>query len=140
MRYEKSCGAVIYRVQDGKRLYLIAHSPSGKSVIPKGHVEAGETETDTALREIREETGLAVELDTSFREVATYSPKPGIMKDVVFFLAQPCGGTLRPQPGEVLSLEWLSFEEADPIITYPQVRRILQKAEACLSQRADAGA
>ena len=140
MRFEKSCGAVIYRIRDGRRLYLIAHSPSGKSVLPKGHVEAGETETDTALREIREETGLAVELDTSFREVATYSPKPEIMKDVVFFLARPVGGTLRPQPGEVVLLEWLPFEEADPIITYPQVRQVLQKADACLSERDRAGA
>ncbi len=135
MKREKSCGAVIYRTEGGKRLYLVEHTPSGKTVLPKGHVEGNETETETALREIREETNLAVSLDTSFREVATYSPHADCIKDVVFFLAQPAGGELIPQPGEVVSLEWLTFDAARPLISYAPVREVLEKAERFLANR-----
>lgn len=135
MKYEKSCGAVVYTVRDGQRLYLVEHTPSGKHVLPKGHVEAGESEAETALREIREETNLEVALDCSFREIAVYSPKPNVEKTVVFFLAQPTSWELIPQPGEVESLSWLPFEEAEPLMTYPPVREVLIKAEECLRQR-----
>ena len=135
MIYEKSCGAVVYRLENGCRLYLVERTPSGKTVLPKGHVEAGETEQETALREIREETNLEVALDCSFREIAVYSPKPNVEKAVVFFLAQPLTWDLIPQPGEVVSLAWLPFEEAEPIMTYPAIREVLIKAEDCLRQR-----
>lgn len=135
MKYEKSCGAVVYTVRDGQRLYLVEHTPSGKYVLPKGHVEAGETEQQTALREIKEETNLEAALDCSFREIAVYSPKPNVEKAVVFFLAQPLTWDLVPQPGEVVSLSWLPFEEAEPIMTYPAIREILVKAEECLRKR-----
>ncbi len=101
MIYEKSCGAVVYRLENGRRLYLVERTPSGKTVLPKGHVEAGETEAETARREIWEETHLVVSLDTSFREIAKYSPKPESEKTVVFFLAQPVSCDARPQPEEV---------------------------------------
>ncbi len=132
MKEEKSCGAVIHKTENGVRLYLVEHTPSGKTVIPKGHVEGAETETETALREIREETNLEVELDTGFRQVARYSPKSGVMKDVVFFTAVPRTWELIPQPGEVLSLEWLPYEEARAQMTYPAVREVLEKAEQYL--------
>ena len=135
MKYERSCGAVVYTLRDGQRLYLVEHTPSGKYVLPKGHVEAGETEQETALREIKEETNLEVALDCSFREIAVYSPKPNVEKAVVFFLAQPLTWDLIPQPGEVVSLAWLPFEEAEPIMTYSAIRQVLIKAEDCLRQR-----
>lgn len=135
MKYEKSCGAVVYTVRDGQRLYLVERTPSGKYMIPKGHVEAEETEQETALREIREETNLEVELDCSFRELVVYSPKPNVEKTVVFFLARPLTWDLVPQPGEVESLSWMRFEEAEPLLAYPSVREVLIRAEAHLGQR-----
>lgn len=58
MRYEKSCGAVIYVEAEGARKYVIIRSPEGYYGFPKGHMEPGETEEQTALREIFEEVGL----------------------------------------------------------------------------------
>ena len=49
MIYEKSCGAVVYKLENGRRLYLVERTPSGKTVLPKGHVEAGETEAGHLL-------------------------------------------------------------------------------------------
>ena len=59
MSYEKSCGAVVFRKYHGNiELLLIKHVVGGHWSFPKGHVEAGESERQTALREVREETGL----------------------------------------------------------------------------------
>ena len=56
MIHEKSCGAAIFVRQDGQALWLVEHMQKGHTSLCKGHVEAGETEHDTARREIREET------------------------------------------------------------------------------------
>ena len=69
MKREKSCGAVIFRQEDGGRYYLVLKSTQGHWTLCKGHVEGDETERETAIREIREETGLAVGFVDGFREV-----------------------------------------------------------------------
>ena len=71
-------------------------------------MEKKETEEETALREIREETGLKVKLDTGFRQAVSYSPKPGVWKDVVYFAAKCEQSKTTPQEEEVLELRWES--------------------------------
>lgn len=126
---EKSCGAVIYTMVNGERYYLIERMKAGHHSLCKGHVENGETEEETALREIREETGLIPTLDTGFRTVIEYSPYPGCMKEVVFFLACAPDRFVRPQPEEVEALRWLPFREAAELLTYADDRDVLTKAE-----------
>jgi 8-oxo-dGTP pyrophosphatase MutT (NUDIX family) len=53
---------------------------------------------ETALREIREETGLTVSLQEGFRHSVVYYPKPGVRKQVVYFLGEPKGSS-RPSAG-----------------------------------------
>lgn len=129
MKHEKSVGAVVYKVENGERLFLIEHMVKGHISIPKGHVERNETEEETALREIREETGLEVQLDTAFRHVVSWSPYEGVEKEVVFFTAQPTGGVLKNQEEEVSLLEWLPYEKAVEAVTYDSVREVLVHAE-----------
>ena len=65
MRHEKSCGAVVFSRFDGAwHVLLIRHDHGRHTSFPKGHVEAGETERQTAEREIFEETGVRVRVDT----------------------------------------------------------------------------
>ena len=88
MKREKSCGVLVLRQQEDE-LYvvLLRHRFGGHWSFPKGHVEAGESERQTALREVREETGLTgIKLMDGFRESVEYSPKPGVKKQVVYFL------------------------------------------------------
>ena len=134
MIQEKSCGAAIYAVRDGQVLWLIEHMRKGHTSLCKGHVEAGETEHDTAAREIREETGLAVTFRDGFREIIEYSPAPGTMKEVVFFLAEAAGTDTVPQPEEVASIEFLPFDEALAALTYPDDRRVLAAAQKYLNR------
>ena len=131
-REEKSCGAVVWRQENGQRQYLLVRHNGGHWSFPKGHVEGGETEPETAAREIWEETGLSAAIDTGFRKVVTYAPKPGTVKDVVFFTAVPTGGRERPQEEEISQLGWYAFQDAARQITYATDEEILLAAEAYL--------
>lgn len=127
MKLEKSCGAVICREdEDFPRVLLIRHRNGGHWAFPKGHVEKDETEEETARREIREETGLKVKLDPGFRKVVTFSPKPQVLKDVVYFGARPAGGELKRQEEEVLEAAWHTFGEALALITFENDRDVLR--------------
>ena len=122
MKYEKSCGAVIF---DGDKI-LVSQQVKGHWGFPKGHVEEGETEVQTAVREIKEETNLDVQIDESKRFVERYSPEEGVEKDVVFFVAQKIGGEIKVQEEEVKDTKWLLPQDAMEILTYESSKRILQ--------------
>ena len=135
MKHEKSCGAVVFRINAGQvQILLIKHKHGGHWSFPKGHVEKGESETDTALREIREETGLTVSLLDGFREVVEYFPKPDVQKQVVYFLAQEAGGNLHRQEEEVSDIRFTSPEDAYHLVTYDNDRSLLKKAQAVLDK------
>jgi 8-oxo-dGTP pyrophosphatase MutT (NUDIX family) len=130
MKYEKSCGAICFTVQDGEpRVLVIRHRYGGHWAFPKGHVEPGETERQTARREVREETGVQVRLLNGYRESVVYSPARGVSKKVVFFVAEIIGGTLKPQPEEVCVAKLLPYDEALSRITFAADKALLEKAK-----------
>ena len=131
---EKSCGAVVYWQGEGERLYLIEQMRGGHFAMPKGHVEAGESEAQTAAREIREETGLLVTVDTGFRQTDTYSPYPGCVKEVVYFTARASSRETTVQPEEVRAIVWLPLREALERLSYESDREILRAADAWLDR------
>lgn len=135
MKTERSYGAVVYKLADNKILYLIEHMVLGHISLPKGHIEKGETEEECAIREIKEETGLDVILDTSFRETISYSPAKDVMKDVTFFTALINSDKIFPQKEEVNHIEFLPYEEADKILTYQTDRDVLYKADKYLERK-----
>lgn len=127
MKYEKSCGAIIYKKENEEYyLLMVMHINGGHWSFPKGHVENGETEEETARREIKEETHLDVKLDTSFRHVVTYSPKPGVTKDVVYFMAEPISNTLIAQAEEISQIKWIKLEEAIGIVSFDNDRNLIK--------------
>ena len=64
LNYEKSCGAVVFTRIDNNIKYLLIQNLEGVYGFPKGHVEDGESETQTAIREVFEEVGLKIKLTT----------------------------------------------------------------------------
>ncbi len=132
MILEKSCGAVIFTVVNGERLFLIEQMQKGHVSLCKGHVEGDETEHETACREIREETALTVEFLDGFRECIEYCPYPGCVKTVVFFLARALTREVVCQEEEVAGIKWLPIKQALAALTYESDRAILQKADAVL--------
>ncbi len=126
---EKSCGAVVYKRIKGEYLFLLENMTHGHISMPKGHVEAGESEADTALREVKEETNLDVNLDTRFRHIISYSPCDGHRKDVVYFIAEAKNdNAMKPQECEVSGLSWKRFQEAKELLTYDLEKQTLEAA------------
>ncbi len=130
---ERSCGAVVWRKRGGRRHYLIIQNRSGHNGFPKGHMEYGETELETAQREILEETALNVNIDTTFKAEYRYLVDGYIHKTALYFLANYTDGDFRPQKGEVFGIWLLPYEEALEKLDYEQDRRVLRLAEKRLA-------
>ena len=138
---EKSCGAVLYKMIDGKPHYvLVFGSVYG---FPKGHVEWGETEDETAFREVWEETGIRSRLITDFRRVIEYpSPVKKLgKKTVVFFLAE-CPARAFPRAShEIKSIVVKPYEEALALLRHAALKQVLTEAnEYILSHNFSGGA
>ena len=134
MNYEKSCGAIVYRKYHGNtEILLVRHIKSGYWSFPKGHVEEGETEEETARREIKEETGLDVLLDTGFRETVTFSPRRNTKKTVVYFVGMATSHELIPQQEEISELRWHEIGQAISVLTYENDKMIVNKAKAFIA-------
>jgi len=125
MEFEKSCGAVIYKDDGGTYSFLIVHMRLGHWSFPKGHVESGESEAMTAIREIKEETNLEVTLMKGFRKTVEYSPKPNVIKEVVYFIGTPKTNEIICQENEVVAAGWYRFDAAKALLTYQNDRNIL---------------
>ena len=123
---------MVYKRTENGPLYLVEHMAKGHVSIPKGHVEGNETESETAIREIKEETNLDVVLDTRFKAETSYSPYENCIKKVTFFVAEAVSETLVNQECEVSALEWLPFEQAKDVMTFDSDKDVLTKADAYL--------
>lgn len=124
MKKEKSCGIIVF--DDDK--VLIVKSTNGHFGFPKGHVEENETEYETAIREVKEETNCDAKIIEGFRGIITYSPKEGVMKDVVFFIGNPITKNLNPQESEVSETLFVPINEVLNYITYDDERSVFIKA------------
>lgn len=134
MLNEKSCGAIVYRKFHGNtEILLIKHVNSGHWSFPKGHVEENETETETALREIKEETGIDVIIDPTFRETVSYSPRKDTLKIVVYFIAKAKHYDYIPQEEEIAEIRWVEIGRACSILTYENDRSIVNKAKNAIN-------
>lgn len=128
MKKEKSCGAVVIKKENDEKKFLIIRQHDNCWGFPKGHVEEGETEEQTAIREIKEETNIDVEIDNNFRKVITYSPKEGVIKDVVFFIGIAISDDLKIDPNELLEAKWVNTNEATNYFNYKENNYIFEEA------------
>ncbi len=136
MKYEKSCGAVVFRKDAYWNVLLIRHVKGRHVSFPKGHVEPGETESQTAEREVFEETGLHVAVDRRFRAENRYNIRSDTQKLVVIFAATTNQVKLTPQPEEIAEAFWVPIHRANEFLTYERDRRIFRSAFAhVLAQR-----
>ena len=124
-----SCGAVVYRVSPEFEILLIKqHKGDNAWGIPKGHMEKGESCEQTALREVKEETGISVRLSRRLSDVIL--KKKHFKKIVVPFLATQICNELpnaRNKNSEVFEAKWFSIKELPEIYAYqkPVIEEVL---------------
>ena len=127
-RIERSCGAIVFRLHGGVLQVLMVRHSARHWSFPKGHIEICETDKETAIREVFEETGIEITILSDFVEESTYSPRPGVKKTVRFFIGDYVGGVLSPQLEEVSNAEWMTPEEACELLTFDRDREIFRSA------------
>lgn len=138
-----SYGVVPLYKEDGIWQVLVIHQISYRGdsfwIFPKGHAEAGESPHHTALRELKEETGVGlVDLEPATSFSISYSFKHEniqIDKTVEYFLGY-CADihTNITQPQEVKELRWCTFAEACSLVTHKNTKDVLQQVEEYLLQ------
>ena len=124
---ERSCGAVVVTTQNGIRNYVLVKG--GYVGLPKGHMEPGESERETALREVQEETCVRAKILPGFRRTVLYHMPNGNDKRVVYFLAEYSRQEARRNPEEFLKVMVLPYQEALHALTFENDRVTLRAAE-----------
>lgn len=118
MKHEKSCGCIII----SNEKVLLVQNRNGNWAFPKGHVEKGETEKETALRETKEETNLDVEIISEKKYVINYISKKNMMKKVIYFVANPLSNDYIKLDKEISNIGYYDLDEALDILTYQDIK------------------
>jgi bis(5'-nucleosidyl)-tetraphosphatase len=134
---EKSCGAVVYLKNDEVK-YLLLHYEAGHWDFVKGNVEPNETEQETVIRELREETGITdAKFIEDFKEKIDYFYKrqgTTIHKEVIFYLMETQTETVKISY-EHVGYIWLNYQQAMEKLTFKNARDVLQKAHKAMKAR-----
>ena len=131
-RQETSAGGVVFRMEDGRPMFLLIRDSYRNWVFPKGHLEENEAPERAALREVEEETGLtALSLRGEIETIDWYFRFRGrlIHKVCHFYLIQSESAATSPQREEgITACRWLPLEEALALISYANARDVLKRA------------
>ena len=131
MKYVKVCGAVVFTKKDNEIFYVIVKSKEGVWGFPKGHNESNESEEQTAIREIKEETNLDVKIIKGFRVTGEYKvpDEKDTIKNLVLFLAEYKNQLITFQKEELQDAKLMNFNEAINSFKYENLKKFLKKAD-----------
>ena len=135
---ELSIGAVVYTVINDKILYLLLNYVSGHWDFPKGNKEENETQIETVIREIKEETGITnIMLQNNFRKDIFYKYKRDnklISKHVIYYLAET--NTLKVVlSNEHIGFKWAEYGDTLENITYENSKGVLAECHKLLNKK-----
>ncbi|MEQ9455325.1 MAG: NUDIX domain-containing protein [Phycisphaeraceae bacterium] len=141
MDRDHSCGIIpVYGGANGEpRRYLLVQHKAGHWGFPKGHPETGESELETALRELGEETGLAPERvleATPFAERYVFRKRSGkvVDKTVTYFVGFVRSRSFQVQEEELQAAAWGDVEETVGRMSFEEGRRLLREVDAYLDR------
>lgn len=136
IKKECSFGVIpLQKTKEGVSVLLIFHKGGRHWGFPKGHQDPGETDLETAYRELKEETGLEIEtclLEVPYVESYTfYKLHEKVIKTVSYYPAF-VKGELKLQPEEIIDARWYPIQEAARHLTFKEARDIFEKVIALL--------
>ena len=135
-----SSGGVVYRVRDRQVELALCGRLTGLWALPKGTPDPGETLEQTARREVREETGLEVEIEAPLGHIEYWFtlPHERVHKRVYFYLMAARGGSVDDHDPEFDVVEWFPASAAPGMLTYPTEVEVVGRAMEALAQRSGA--
>jgi 8-oxo-dGTP pyrophosphatase MutT (NUDIX family) len=129
---ERSAGGIVVRGKQALVIVPTRRAADGSRVLglPKGHIDPGESQLQAAIREVREETGVEVELVQELGEVRYWYSRGGraVPKTVVFYLFRYLRGDPADHDEEVEDARWIELSEAQRTLTYEGEREMLARA------------
>lgn len=139
LKKDYSSGAVVYRYNKGKLEFILVKVANGNWGFPKGHIEEGENSYQAAIREVKEETNLDIEIidKDKFKKEISYVVGKGNLKYLKLYLAKTITNEVKIDDKEISEYRWCDYKEALKTITYTSQRNVLQKARFYLFKRKD---
>lgn len=140
MKKDFSCGVIPYRIVEGERQFLLIQHQAGHWSFPKGHPDEGETNLDTARRELAEETGIKaaqIDEDHPFEEEYTFTKRSGkqVSKRVVYFLGKVSSDQpVKLQEEEVSDYAWGSAKKTRKRMSFDEGRALLDEVLSYLDR------
>ena len=140
-----SAGGIVVRRESGQPWLVVGmrrRERDGRTwTLPKGTPNPGETREETALREVREETGLEVRITAPLDSIEYWFVQSGarIHKIVHYFLMEPIGGELEGHDHEFDEVRWIPFDQAATMLTFETERALVARAAERLSAAAKDG-
>ncbi|HEX7495150.1 MAG TPA: NUDIX hydrolase [Candidatus Limnocylindrales bacterium] len=137
-----SAGGIVVRYQDTIPQLVVGRRRREKDgqtwTLPKGTPIPGETLEETALREVREETGLTVRIVSPLDAIRYTFVQRGtrIHKTVHYFMMEATGGGLEDHDHEFEEVRWIAFQEAPGILSFETERSLVGLAASRLQQAA----
>lgn len=135
MKFEESAGGIVYKNKDGKLYILVSkHSQHHGWVFPKGRIGdeiKNESKKETAIREVKEETGIDGIIESSLPSVTYFYTwdDEKIKKTVYYFIMKFKGGDINDHDNEMEEIEWLEKEKVNDRLTYPSDKEVWNKAQ-----------
>lgn len=118
-----SCGAFVL---ENEKILLVQHKNGEHWSFPKGHMEPSETMQQTAMREVREETGIEIQIVSDRTYKTMYVIPPDIQKTVFYYEAIKVKGNLKKQESEIIDIGWFSYNEALEYLTFSEDKKVLE--------------
>ena len=140
-RDEVSAGGVVFRLRDGGGFdvaLILTHERRWQ--LPKGWIDEGESPEAAAVREVREEAGVAAEIVAplgviAYQYVSTYEAEPArVYKRVHMFMLRYLHGSTDDHDDEVIESRWVEIGEAEAMLSFKDERRMMAKAREALAR------
>jgi 8-oxo-dGTP pyrophosphatase MutT (NUDIX family) len=139
--HQVSAGGVAFRRgRSGVRVALVSVGPKRRWQLPKGHIDPGETPEQTALREVREEAGIATRIVAPIDTIEYWfagtekERRVRFHKRVHFFLLAYRRGDVRRHDDEVIEARWVPIRDAEEMLAFKGERSVLVKARKMIGE------
>ncbi|MCX6158617.1 MAG: NUDIX domain-containing protein [Ignavibacteriota bacterium] len=137
-----SVGIILYYNFPRSRKYLLVKQHQGHWGFPKGHIESGEKFMDTAIRELKEETGIRkitfLRKKVLFRDKYSFNnTNSKIIKIVDYFIAESLVTKVKIDNNEIINFKWATYDKAFDKITFKESKKILKQVNKYISQYED---